>query len=153
MITSSSKYQEQLDNNLTCFSFWVVMSIYSIGPELFISLSQPPDSVRTSIVTESVAGVNGYSFWQTGNRGESFQVESVVDLASFAACVAKYRFYETLKGSVQGVQWAALAQGNYFILDVRQVGPPRRVLSGVGGIGSGQYLLRCQWTMLSPATS
>lgn len=122
----------------------------------FFSLSGPPERPFIQLELEARAGADGQSVWDTGERGQPFQLESIVETVNVivaASLIADYR--SLIGGDPVDMIWAGLEVigVKYVVLDVQPV--PRGVhaiLFGKGGAGGPAAIsfgvCRCVWTLL-----
>lgn len=116
----------------------------------FIDLTPAPPTVAAKLLVQSRAGVDGVSIWHTGTRGETFAMQSVVNVPNAVAGHRLLHRYQTLIGKPDPVRimWAGdwLDDVKFFVLDVRPL-QIKQIALGIGGVGGGvSYgLCRCQW--------
>ena len=128
-------------------------TLNQIGTETFITLSQPPESLRQMVEVEGRSGIDGVNIYLTGTRGQQFVVQSSVDLDTLLLAYAKQRTYEAMVGANPvGITWGSLAVPTVtvVVVNVRTLSL-QRVAGALGGLTAGIYLLRTEWT-LQPVT-
>ena len=127
------------------------MSQFKLGAFDFIDLTVPV-GLKERIARDVRSGVDGVTFWQTGQRGEPFLCESFVDVASLAAAEALLtEYHNAVGGDPLEMLWGgSLVHGvRFLVLDV--LPHPRgmhAILQGIGGTaGTSQAVLRALWLL------
>jgi hypothetical protein len=135
------------------------MANNSLGSLNFISLlsSEPggmPLTIQQQIAIVQRPGVAGTGFIQLGIKGRPFQMQSTVDVDTFANATALGVAYQsTTKDSALVLTWAAInfytAYNNkYFIVDCDQIQVIRLSVSRGGLVGSGALaVVKAMWTL------
>lgn len=123
----------------------------SIGGRTVISITGDLDlgtGERLEDITR--ANVDGRSFRKVGKMGTPFEVTTVVDLVTAGAAASEFEAYEGLQGTlVSVVDDTGQTVQNVAVLDVRRTGPVVRVVSPVGGVNGGGYLLTARWSLVA----
>lgn len=123
-----------------------------IGTYPFIQMSMLPLGSKQTTEIESRPGVDGTYIWLTGNRGEPFEVITVVDTDSVAASALLISHYEELIGTPQQVTFAGTIMPKlYAVLNVRPIPELiRQTVVGIGGTGGLSYgICAAQWTLVA----
>lgn len=131
------------------------MSAFQIGDFEFINLTRAVSRPAETVALEVKPGVDGTTVWQTGRRGEPFQVVSVVNPADVVSADDLLVAYQTLRGKNPVlVRWAGrVLNVKVLVLDVQPLdGGLFATLTSVGGIAAaGTNTAACLyavWTLL-----
>ena len=99
---------------------------------------------------EQRTGVDGIGIWNTGSRGQPFQVQTSRDCADASAAATAFAAYLAAQGTKKDLYYCGLLWGTILVHKValQQI---RKFGVGVGGVnaftgGSGAVLL-AQWTI------
>ena len=123
------------------------MPASAFGTATCLTMQPRPQGPAQKIALESKAGVAGNAAWQTGVRSEPQQIETLRDVADWAAAVALCATYEALIGTVLSVTYAGVVQSfSALIMDVKC--QPEKILKGFGGLTpNGTAQVRATWTI------
>jgi len=119
-----------------------------------ISMSLNPLGSKQTTEIEARPGVDGTYIWLTGNRGEPFDVLTVVDTDGAIFSTELIRQYEQLIGLPVPVMYAnTWLEKLYAVLNVRPVPEMvREIALGVGGTsatGISYGICAAQWTLIA----
>lgn len=122
-----------------------------IGPFTFIRLSDPPQRVQAQWEIAARAGVPGVALWDTEERGEPFELESLAVALTYAGARALFLSYLSLVplGGQQLFYGTLEPQQLYKVLMVTQIEckavPRVHVANDPLSYGA---LLRARWRLL-----
>lgn len=94
-------------------------------------------------------GVSGIGLWVTGDRGEPFQIQTMLDCASESAAFTAFAAYTAAVLTKKdlyyaGALWGTIVVQSVNLVEVRKLG---RMVGGIQGGGSSGAALRAQWTL------
>ena len=126
------------------------MALSSIGIFPFVRISDLPPPPAEMIQLETRAGVAGVGAWKTGVRGREMSLDTVADVANFAASITTLGAYTLLIGAAPQalIYGGAAIAYRLQILDVTPVELTATCL-GVGGIlGTSYGLCVARWKVI-----
>lgn len=124
------------------------MPLSSIGSYTVLHMHPAPQPARQGTQVESRAGVENVAVWLTAIRGKEYQVETVIDVASWANAITLCGLYYALVGSGPvEIVFGGVACGNVQVLDVTAV--PEAALGHGGTCGVSLAIVRAQWRLIA----
>lgn len=126
----------------------------AIGAFTFVWMSQPMPHYRRDFVFEAHQGVDGHAIWDTGERGYTFTVHTMVDVVDYTAARVLLEAYQDAQrsGVPASVVWANIAEPREVLVqDVQAInGTPKAIAGGVGGTyvaGMARAKLEASWRL------
>ena len=121
----------------------------SIGSFVFSTMKPEPQGPGQRIVVESRAGVPGVGLWQVGVAGREFQVETIVDMSSWATAVALAASYKSLQASnPQTIVFGGVTMP--YLVQVLDVHATAESCIGIGGLSvHAVAIVRAQWKLIA----
>jgi len=123
-----------------------------IGPHTFDRLTRPPHEVYGHVAIEARAGVDGQTAWQTGERGEPYEVVSTQYAGSVSEADGLVDSYQELIGEIVSVTWLGLPRTDRVLVQNVVPAPQgvKAVLAVYGSLAAIPYQARCTcvWTLL-----
>jgi len=116
----------------------------------FLSLQGPLMPTAPSFEREVRPGVNGIGIWDTGSRGQPFNLTTTLDCVSVAAAGTAYAAYLAAVLTKKDLHYCSALWGTVVIQAVT-LQSIRKLQSAVGGIqshtGGSGALLTVNWTI------
>lgn len=129
-------------------------ALSAIGGFTFVWMSQPIPHYRRDFAFEAHAGVDGHSVWDTGERGYTFTVHTMVDVINYPAARVLLEAYQEAQraGVPLAVVWTGIAEPRLCLIqDIQAInGTPKAIAGGVGGTyvaGMAQGKLEASWRL------
>ncbi len=97
---------------------------------------------------EQRTGVDGIGIWNTGARGEPFQIQTTLDCVGVAAAASAFAAYLATVGTKKDLYYCGALWGTILVhkVTLQQI---RKFTAGVGGIqgfsGGSGAILSAQW--------
>lgn len=98
---------------------------------------------------EMRAGVDGIGIWNTGNRGEPFEIQTTLDCTSESAAFTAFAAYVAAALTKKDLYYCGGLWGTVLVQSVRLIAVEKlgRMVGGIQGGGSSGAYLRVSWTL------
>lgn len=115
----------------------------------FLNLNGALVPSRPTFEREIRTGINGVGIWATGNRGEPFGVNTLLDCESVAAAGLAFKAYHASIMSKKNLYYCGALFGTVLIHNVllTEIRKLTRRVGGINGSGAGGAMLYAQWTL------
>ena len=124
-----------------------------IGSFVFVYMSGPVPLYRREFQYQQQSGKDGHAIWDTGQRGEVFQVTTKTDLVNYATARALLEQYQQaqLDAVPLTMIWENIAEPRLVLIDAVEAinGTPKAILAGIGGTyaGTARGWLEARWRL------
>jgi hypothetical protein len=109
-----------------------------------------PQPARTATQVESRAGVDGVTVWDTGSRGQPYEVQTEVDVETWTIAEALCQAYsQAIDLGPLPIMHGGVVIGDVQVLDVPHA-TAEAIAAGLGGIcGRSEAIVRASWRLIA----